>query len=108
MKEAVLKNFAISQENTCVEARLFNKVAGHQFCIFFCIVLQKIPTQAFSCEIAKFLRTPMFVECHTRTHKCLIFLNFQDLSYELQSFPHMIVFQSPKLRMRMDRMCYLN
>ena len=34
MKEAVLKNFAISQENTCVEARLFNKVAGHQFCIF--------------------------------------------------------------------------
>ena len=104
MKEAVLKNFAISQENNCVEARLFNKVAGHQFCI----VLQKIPTQVFSREIEKFLRTPMFVECHTKTHKCLIFLNFQYLSYELQSFPHMIVFQSPKLRMRMDRMCYLN
>ena len=107
MKEAVLKNFAISQENTCVEARLLIKLQAISFA-FFCIVLQKIPTQVFSCEIAKFLRTPMFVECHTRTHKCLIFLNFQDLSYELQSFPLVIVFQSPKLRMRMDRMCYLN
>ena len=59
-KKGVLKNLAISQENTCVGAwnykeSLFNKVAANQACNFTKIRLQH---RCFPVKFMKFLRTP--------------------------------------------------
>ena len=58
-KIGVLKNSKYSQENTCVGVSFFIKFIKHRAFNFIKI---ETPTQVFSCEFAKFLRTKFFIE----------------------------------------------